>query len=62
LTGGNSESGSGDTDSFNQNLSTNAAGTGIGINAASTGITITNSGGSEARPVNTALMYIIRAR
>ena len=61
ITSGDSASGNGDSDSFNQSLATNAAGTGIGINAASTGITITNSGGSEARPVNTALMYIIRA-
>jgi microcystin-dependent protein len=59
---GDSASGNGDSDSSNENLSTNAQATGISVNGNSTGITINNDGGSEARPVNTALMYIIRAR
>lgn len=42
--------------------STNNSSTGITINAAATSIAVNNSGGTETRPVNTALMYIIRAR
>ncbi len=61
-TSGDSASGSGDSDAFDQDLSTDAAATGITIDAASTGITINNAGGNEARPVNIALMWIIRAR
>jgi len=41
------------------NFSTNGAGTGISIQGAGTGIS-TQSSGAEARPINIALMYIIK--
>jgi hypothetical protein len=39
---------------------TETATTGISINNATTGISINNDGGSEARPYNIAMMYVIK--
>ena len=50
------ESGTG----FNGFEPTETATTGISINNATTGISINNDGGSEARPRNIAMMYVIK--
>jgi len=50
------ESGTG----FNGYEPTETATTGISINNATTGISINNDGGSEARPRNIAMMYVIK--
>ena len=60
----NSDSGDGVIEESGTGLSgqepTLSATTGITINNANTGISINNNGGSEARPRNIALMYIIK--
>ena len=60
----NSDSGDGVIEESGTGLSgqepTLSATTGITINSASTGISIQNDGGSEARPRNIAMMYVIK--
>ena len=60
----NSDSGDGVIEESGTGLSgqepTLSATTGITINNASTGISINNDGGSEARPRNIAMMYVIK--
>ena len=60
----NSDSGDGVIEESGQGFNgfepTETATTGITINNATTGISINNDGGSEARPRNIALMYVIK--
>ena len=60
----NSDSGDGVIEESGQGFNgvepTNAATTGIHINLGHTGISINNNGGSEARPRNIAMMYVIK--
>ena len=60
----NSDSGDGVIEESGTGLSgqepTLSATTGITINNATTGISLANSGGSEARPRNVAMMYVIK--
>ena len=60
----NSDSGDGVIEESGTGLSgqepTLSATTGITINSATTGISLANSGGSEARPRNIAMMYVIK--